>query len=1477
MQTTINYTLSTQYAWPESQISGSPTNENKQNTTSAVYDFNTGLLKNATDANGRISQITYYSDSLRPEKEISPTLAFNYHLYDDVAMKVTDFVHEAGAPAGGSNFAAKSIKSLDGQGRVIKEVSFGKAGAQDIVELKYDQLGRLSQQSRPYRAGMTPLWTTVTYDFLDRPEQTTAPDNSVVTRSYNQPDPPGSSVQPGETIKVSDPWGRERWARSDELGRMVEVAEPDPGGDGTLSSEALFTTYAYDALNRLVQVNQGAQTRSFRYDSLGRLTHQKLAERDAKLNDSGAWVEAGQWSDVFFYDKRSNLTQSVDARGVKTIFKYIDGEGNEDPLNRLLAVEYDKGGSPLHLRDNIPAAPNVSYAYMTTGDKRRVQNVTVDQGMGDETMSYDSEGRLSRVVQTFTGRESYPLVTDYIWDSLDRLKENTYPQQYIAGEIRKKVEPAYDVASRLESLKFGGATYASEPVYNAASQTTSLKVGDQMTENYEYDPKTGLLTNQKVKRGTTETLLDLKYNYTLTNDANNNGPKTGQLTGMTDLKNQARNRAYEYDNLGRLIKVKGGVNAFANPTWYQTYSYDRYGNRSLVQLTALGMAPVKPGSQSRSDLIGKISPRGGGAANRIFSADEPFAALGVNEGYGSITADSSDGDNAATLVRGGPRVTVEEYGNAPSANGVGGKLLAERPAGAAPSAPKKEYGNRRGLPIVTAQSVSVVSPTAYQSPDPGQGAGSAVSNPSNTGHGNTDLSTSFPESAARTCLWHNFQSVGGQVLSITLKFDWVAYGEVVAEGTNEEDFGTATAEYAVEYSLNGGGSWEFAAGNSITAYANGVWRDYFWFTSPNYPTTTPVSISIPANTPINQIRVRDRLGVSLFLSGLASGSATVAATRVENIRLEVVTDTTAPVISNVAAGGITSSRATITWTTNENSDSQVEYGLDTGYGQLAPATPNPALVTTHSQALSGLTADRDYHYRVRSRDAASNLGVSGPFTFTTGSVVISNVAAGGISTSGATITWTTNENSDSQVEYGVDTGYGQLAPTTPNPALVTAHSQVLSGLTAGTVYHYRVRSRDAAGNLAASGDFTFTTTQSGSIPLDGLASLSYNDANNRINTSGFLYDPAGNQTRAVINASGTQQQYRYDCAGRLAQVLDGAGNELARYSYGAGNQRLMSVEGGVTRYFAWAGGKIIAEYEAWGANALIWKKSYVYIGGRLLATTSGADGAETQFHHPDELGTRLVTGAGGTVVTEQLSMPFGTMLPFTQTYGGENSYQHPTLSNPSKKRFTSYDRSDVTGLHYAVNRSYSSEQGRFTQVDPIGMSAASLSDPQTLNMYAYCGNDPINNLDPDGLFWGAIGRFFKAIGIAIATFFGSGGGVSSGPDFRTPPTFPGSLPGINAAIRSGMGGFRTPPFVGGPNGFLQGGQKQGLWDWYVDQWKYFIFGSKENYERYMARVKERQIRERILAMRLQARLCAESKGNCEQLDKLSDRQNYRPL
>jgi hypothetical protein len=92
-------------------------------------------------------------------------------------------------------------------------------------------------------------------------------------------------------------------------------------------------------------------------------------------------------------------------------------------------------------------------------------------------------------------------------------------------------------------------------------------------------------------------------------------------------------------------------------------------------------------------------------------------------------------------------------------------------------------------------------------------------------------------------------------------------------------------------------------------------------------------------------------------------------------------DTTAPLISAVNASGVTSSAANITWNTNEPSDTQVEYGLTTAYGSASPL--NAGMVTSHSVALAGLTASRQYHYRVKSKDAAGNLAVSNDFTFTT--------------------------------------------------------------------------------------------------------------------------------------------------------------------------------------------------------------------------------------------------------------------------------------------------------------------------------------------------------------------------------------------------------------------------------------------------------------------------------------------------------------
>src|SRR4029453_9316395 len=102
----------------------------------------------------------------------------------------------------------------------------------------------------------------------------------------------------------------------------VEVVEPDPNGSGSVASNGMRTEYAYNTLGKLTTVTQGSQTRSIKYDSLGRMTAQKLAEMAANLNDAGTYVGSGTWSNVFTYDDRSNLISQTDARGVKTIYTY---------------------------------------------------------------------------------------------------------------------------------------------------------------------------------------------------------------------------------------------------------------------------------------------------------------------------------------------------------------------------------------------------------------------------------------------------------------------------------------------------------------------------------------------------------------------------------------------------------------------------------------------------------------------------------------------------------------------------------------------------------------------------------------------------------------------------------------------------------------------------------------------------------------------------------------------------------------------------------------------------------------------------------------------------------------------------------------------------------------------------------------------------------------------------------------------------
>jgi hypothetical protein len=195
-------------------------------------------------------------------------------------------------------------------------------------------------------------------------------------------------------------------------------------------------------------------------------------------------------------------------------------------------------------------------------------------------------------------------------------------------------------------------------------------------------------------------------------------------------------------------------------------------------------------------------------------------------------------------------------------------------------------------------------------------------------------------------------------------------------------------------------------------------------------------------------------------------------------------DRRSPLISNVSSSRLSGSRVTVTWVTDEPSDSQVDYGITAGYGNSTQL--NITRETFHSQTISGLVAGTQYYFRVKSGDVAGNLSISADYTFVTSSEVdgtaplIDNVTLSSSKGISATVTWRTDEISDSQVEYGTTESYGNN--TTLDNAMATLHSRTLMGLIPNTMYHYRVKSRDSSGNLASSRDYTFETLVATSPP-----------------------------------------------------------------------------------------------------------------------------------------------------------------------------------------------------------------------------------------------------------------------------------------------------------------------------------------------------------------------------------------------------------
>lgn len=209
-------------------------------------------------------------------------------------------------------------------------------------------------------------------------------------------------------------------------------------------------------------------------------------------------------------------------------------------------------------------------------------------------------------------------------------------------------------------------------------------------------------------------------------------------------------------------------------------------------------------------------------------------------------------------------------------------------------------------------------------------------------------------------------------------------------------------------------------------------------------------------------------------------------------------DTVAPVITAVAVGSITTTGATITWTTNENSDSDVYFSTVNPLTKPSSTkVSSNSMVTSHSINLTGLTPTTVYYFVVESKDASGNESTSVQGTFTTATPdttapVISAIGTSNLTTTGATITWTTNENSDSDVYFSTVNPVNKPSSTkVSNATMVTSHSVNLTGLTPATTYYFIVESKDSSNNESSGAQGTFTTvTPDTTAPVISGASVS---------------------------------------------------------------------------------------------------------------------------------------------------------------------------------------------------------------------------------------------------------------------------------------------------------------------------------------------------------------------------------------------------
>jgi RHS repeat-associated protein len=203
----------------------------------------------------------------------------------------------------------------------------------------------------------------------------------------------------------------------------------------------------------------------------------------------------------------------------------------------------------------------------------------------------------------------------------------------------------------------------------------------------------------------------------------------------------------------------------------------------------------------------------------------------------------------------------------------------------------------------------------------------------------------------------------------------------------------------------------------------------------------------------------------------------------------------------------------------------------------------------------------------------------------------------------------------------------------------------------------------------------------------------------------YTYDANGNLT-SKTDSKGTTS-YTWDARNRLI-AINGPGL-TASFKYDALNRRTEKTINGKTTNYLYDGLDIIQEQENGAVKANYLRTLRI---DEVLMRTDAT--GSVRFYQHDQLGSTVaLTDENGIVKTVYSYDPFGNT-----TVTGEpidQPFQYTGREN------------DGTGLYYYRARYYSPEMQRFISKDPVGLAGG-------INYYAYVGNNPVNWIDPLGLY-----------------------------------------------------------------------------------------------------------------------------------------------